>query len=179
MTRTGSITRKGFALAATILAVLAGSSAVMADAAVQPDARPNIVVIMTDDQNVSSLAVMFNVKALLANAGTTFANSFVAYSLCCPSRATYLTGQYPHNHGVMSNNPPDGGYYLFPAIPGCKDEEQLVIQLLNHGVLVHPGYFYSYEHGAHLMLSCLTEPARLVQGLERLSEGIAASLGQT
>jgi len=74
-------------------------------------APPNIVVIMTDDQNVSSLPVMPKTRQLLAAAGTTFDNNFVSYSLCCPSRATYLTGQYPHNHGVMGNSPPDGGYY--------------------------------------------------------------------
>jgi aspartate/methionine/tyrosine aminotransferase len=77
---------------------------------------------------------------------------------------------------LVRAHPPDGGYYLFPAIPGCEDEEQLVIQLLNHGVLVHPGFFYGYERGAHLMLSCLTEPVRLAQGLERVIEGIAASM---
>ena len=110
MTCTGFITGKGFALGAAILAVLASSSAA-AGATVQADARPNVVVFMTDDQNVSSLAVMPNVKTLLASAGTTFVNNFVAYPLCCPSRATYLTGQYPHNHGVMANVAPDGGYY--------------------------------------------------------------------
>ena len=111
MTRNGSIIRRSLGVAATVLVVLASSSAAVAEAAPQPDARPNIVVFMTDDQNVSSLTVMPNVKALLANAGTTFANNFVSYPLCCPSRATYLTGQYPHNHGVMNNALPDGGYY--------------------------------------------------------------------
>jgi aspartate/methionine/tyrosine aminotransferase len=78
---------------------------------------------------------------------------------------------------LIQARPPDGGYYLFPAIPGCDDEEQLVIRLLGRGVLAHPGFFYGYEHGAHLMLSCLTEPARLAQGLERLIAGVAARLG--
>jgi len=110
MTHTQTVAGKGLALVAAILAVLAGSSAV-AQTAASADTRPNVVVVMTDDQNVSSLAVMPNVKALLANAGTTFTNSFVAYPLCCPSRASYLTGQYPHNHGVMANVAPDGGYY--------------------------------------------------------------------
>jgi hypothetical protein len=35
-------------------------------------------------------------------------------------------------------------------------------------VLVHPGYFYGYEHGTHLMISCLTEPRQLTAGIERL-----------
>jgi alanine-synthesizing transaminase len=74
-------------------------------------------------------------------------------------------------------HPPDGGYYLFPEVPGCDDEEELVIRLLDYGVLVHPGFFYSYERSAHLMLSCLTEPERLAKGLERLTIGIATIVG--
>jgi N-acetylglucosamine-6-sulfatase len=73
--------------------------------------RPNVVVLMTDDQTVESLRVMPNVQRLLADKGVTFDNSFVSYSLCCPSRATFLTGQYAHNHGVWGNAPPSGGYY--------------------------------------------------------------------
>jgi aspartate/methionine/tyrosine aminotransferase len=74
----------------------------------------------------------------------------------------------------LSAQTPDGGYYLFPAAPGWDDEEALVLRLLDHGVLVHPGYFYGYERGAHLMISCLTEPARLAEGLERLITGLEA-----
>ena len=66
---------------------------------------------MTDDQTVESLRVMPNVQTLIAEKGVTFDNSFVSYSLCCPSRATFLTGQYAHNHGVMGQRPADGGYY--------------------------------------------------------------------
>jgi len=73
--------------------------------------RPNVVVLMTDDQTVESMRVMPNVKTLLADQGVTFTNNFVSYSLCCPSRSTFLTGQYAHNHGVWGNSPPNGGYY--------------------------------------------------------------------
>jgi len=69
--------------------------------------------------------------------------------------------------------PPDGGYYLFPAIAGWPDEERLVLHLLEHGVLVHPGYFYSYDHGTHLMISCLVAESQLRAGLARLLGGIA------
>jgi alanine-synthesizing transaminase len=69
-------------------------------------------------------------------------------------------------------HPPDGGYYLFPELLGCGDEEELVLRLIDHGVLVHPGYFYGYERGTHLMISCLTEPAHLAEGIERLIVGI-------
>ena len=97
-------------LAAGIVAVAAlnGSAG---QAQTPPAFRPNVVMIMTDDQTVESMRVMPNVKTLLADRGVTFDNSFVSYSLCCPSRATYLTGQYAHNHGVMGNAAPNGGYY--------------------------------------------------------------------
>jgi arylsulfatase A-like enzyme len=65
---------------------------------------------MTDDQTVEEMRVLPKTRALLAVEGTTFTNSFVAYPLCCPSRATFLTGQYAHNHGVLANAPPRGGY---------------------------------------------------------------------
>jgi aspartate/methionine/tyrosine aminotransferase len=69
--------------------------------------------------------------------------------------------------------PPDGGYYLFPAVAGWPDEEALVLHLLEHGVLVHPGFFYGDVTGTHMMLSALTEPARFAAGLERLARALA------
>jgi len=69
-------------------------------------------------------------------------------------------------------NAPDGGYYLFPEVRGWSDEEELVLHLLEHGVLVHPGYFYGYERGTHLMLSCLAEPARFAEGIDRIAAAI-------
>jgi N-acetylglucosamine-6-sulfatase len=72
--------------------------------------RPNVVVLMTDDQTLASLRVMSGVRSQLAAGGTTFDNAFVEDSLCCPSRSTFLTGQYTHNHGVLGNRPPEGGY---------------------------------------------------------------------
>ena len=50
------------------------------------------------------------VRHLLTDRGTTFDSSYVSFALCCPSRATFLTGQYAHNHRVLSNTPPFGGY---------------------------------------------------------------------
>jgi N-acetylglucosamine-6-sulfatase len=73
-------------------------------------ARPNVVVIETDDQTVADLASMPRTRALIGGAGVTFEQSVVSLSQCCPSRATFLTGRYAHNHGVRSVYPPYGGF---------------------------------------------------------------------
>ncbi|MBA3263359.1 MAG: sulfatase [Thermoleophilaceae bacterium] len=73
-------------------------------------ARPNILVLMTDDQTLDSMSVMPKTRELIGERGSTFTRSFASYSLCCPSRATLYTGQYAHDHGVLSNMPPSGGY---------------------------------------------------------------------
>jgi N-acetylglucosamine-6-sulfatase len=75
--------------------------------------RPNIVVVMTDDERVWDMDVMPRTKRLIGEAGTTFENSFATDPLCCPSRATFLSGQYEHNHGVLDNEAPEGGYGKF------------------------------------------------------------------
>ena len=73
-------------------------------------ARENVVVIMTDDQTAASLSTMPNVNNLLGAEGTNFDQAIYSFPLCCPSRATNLTGQYAHNHGVLHNAPPFGGF---------------------------------------------------------------------
>jgi arylsulfatase A-like enzyme len=81
------------------------------------DERPNVVVLMTDDQEAASVRFMPALNELIAAKGTTFDNSFVNYSFCCPSRATFLTGQYAKNHGILSNELPQGGYQkLAPTV---------------------------------------------------------------
>jgi N-acetylglucosamine-6-sulfatase len=83
----------------------------MNGAAAQPAGhRPNVLLILTDDQTLESMRVLQKTQRLLGQEGTTFASAFVSYPVCCPSRATLLTGQYAHNHKVMANKPPDGGY---------------------------------------------------------------------
>lgn len=69
---------------------------------------------------------------------------------------------------ALEVHPPDGGYYLFPSVCGWQDEEELVLFLLERGVLVHPGYFYGDVPGTHIMLSALTQRSVLAQGLEQL-----------
>ena len=73
--------------------------------------KPNIVLITTDDQTLASLRVMDEVERLLADRGVTFETNVASFPLCCPSRATWITGQYAHNHGVLDNQERDGGGY--------------------------------------------------------------------
>jgi N-acetylglucosamine-6-sulfatase len=105
------MTRALLLVLALALAVASGLASRSGPSAVAqaPGVKPNLLVIMTDDLETDDLKALPSVR-LLAEQGTTFANSFVGYSLCCPSRATYLTGQYNHNNGVLSNAPPDGGF---------------------------------------------------------------------
>ena len=72
--------------------------------------RPNVLVIMTDQQPVSTIGCYGNsvVKTpahdRLAREGMRFDNFYIVAFPCTPSRASYLTGLYPHNHGVVTND---------------------------------------------------------------------------
>jgi len=85
----------------------AGSAA----AAAEDITRPNVVVLMMDDMTLAELPYLPRVNALLKDQGTSFSNFYVNTPECCPSRATFFTGQYLHNHGVKSGMRPTGGYY--------------------------------------------------------------------
>jgi N-acetylglucosamine-6-sulfatase len=76
------------------------------------DGRPNVVVIQADDQTVAQFTrrVMPNTFKLLVDHGTTFKDYIATTALCCPSRASLITGQYAHNHGVFANGGDKGGY---------------------------------------------------------------------
>ena len=74
------------------------------------DRRPNVLVVMADDMAASDIELMPNVQRLLVNQGTSFTDTVTTFPLCCPSRATFLTGQYAHNHDVVGNFWPFGWY---------------------------------------------------------------------
>lgn len=71
----------------------------------QPDGsgRPNILLIVTDDQRADALGYMPATKRLFRKGGTTYAEAYSTTPLCCPSRASIMTGRYVHNHGVLRN----------------------------------------------------------------------------
>lgn len=101
--------------------------------------RPNFVVVMTDDQPADSLAVMNQLHRGIVEQGVTFRQHFISFPLCCPSRATFLTGQYAHNHGVEDNAGPKGGFGAF------RDSGTLPIALRRSGY--QTGFFGKYLNG--------------------------------
>jgi len=81
------------------------------DRALPAPTPPNIILVLTDDQEVSSLS-------LLQEQGTTFSRFFVSMAACCPSRVSILRGQYAHNHAVLSNVGEQGGFQRFYRLGG-------------------------------------------------------------
>jgi N-acetylglucosamine-6-sulfatase len=72
----------------------------------QSQVQPNIIFILTDDQDAGSIQYMPRVQEQLVQQGTTFQNGILTLPICCPSRATMLRGQYAHNHSIGDG---DGG----------------------------------------------------------------------
>ena len=97
-------------VAVVSLALALGREAPAASAAKAEQDRPNIVVLMSDDQTQDSIRYMSRVQDLIGAKGATFPTSVTNWPLCCPSRATFQTGQYAHNHNVLGNQPPLGGF---------------------------------------------------------------------
>ena len=71
------------------------------------DARPNIVVVMLDDFSMDLAQTMRSVQRM-RRAGASYPHSFVTDSLCCVSRSSFFTGQYPHQTGVLTNTSNEG-----------------------------------------------------------------------
>lgn len=102
---------KGARFAALILAV---AFTLLPVGFAEAQRKPNFVVIMTDDQDdLGWIQYLPFTRNLLAKQGLTFKNSFTDLPLCCPSRASFLTGQSSTNHGITFNSPPNGGYVAF------------------------------------------------------------------
>lgn len=76
---------------------------------------PNIVFILTDDQDVhlQSLDYMPLVRKHLLKKGTYYDKHYCTTAVCCPARVTLLTGKAAHNTNITDVNPPYGGYPKF------------------------------------------------------------------
>ncbi len=107
-----------------------------APAAAQEPSRPDVVVILTDDQRWDTLWAMPEVRRRLARHGVTYTQAFVPTALCCPSRASLLSGLFAHHHGVWRNAPPRGGFATF------DDADTLATRLRDAGYTT--AYFGKY-----------------------------------
>ena len=107
---------------AALLLVLGAAGAAGAAAASQrvhvADQRLNVVLILSDDERSDGTSVMKNVQTLLGNHGVNFTNAHVTTSMCGPSRASILTGQYAHHTGVLDNFGP----HAYPAFKDQSDD---------------------------------------------------------
>ena len=108
-------------VALVVLALLAAAAVATAGKSegARQAARPNIVLVVTDDQTLgefSARTMPYTFSKVVAP-GTTFNNAFASDPLCCPSRAAMITGQYAHNNGVTNNKP---GY------PALKDKKSVL-----------------------------------------------------
>src|SRR5215213_6021900 len=113
----------------------------------QAHERPNILFILTDDQDAGSISEMPNVRSRLVERGTTFERAFVTTPLCCPSRTSILRGQYAHNHEVWSNHSPGGGFERFKEL---GYENSTIATWLDEAGY-HTGYIGKYlnEYGSY------------------------------
>lgn len=74
-------------------------------------ARPNVILIVSDDQPTGYIHLMPQTKTRLVDQGMMFTDAFVPTSLCCPSRASILSGAYASTHGITTL----GGAPIFDA----------------------------------------------------------------
>jgi arylsulfatase A-like enzyme len=112
--------------------------------------RPSFLHVLTDDQTIDSLRFMAKTQKLLVRRGTRFTDYNTVQPLCCPSRASFLTGQYPHNHGVLSNRFPFGyaamdfSRTLYTALDGAGYRTGWIGKVLNaegdRGIAPEPGF---------------------------------------
>ena len=120
-------------------------------AAAQTPLPPNIVFILADDLdlNLDTVTTMPHLQALLAGQGITFTHFFVNASICCPSRASLLRGQYVHNHGVYTNGPPpDGGFEAFRDLGLENDTIATRLQTAGYRTGLFGKYLNRYAYGS-------------------------------
>jgi arylsulfatase A-like enzyme len=152
-------------LIASGVALLAlGAGVLVAGEAKGATTGANVVFILTDDMSSSELAGMPNVESLIAGEGTTFTEAYVSFPLCCPSRATMLSGQYMHNHGVRGNFPPNGSWFKFRS----HESDDLPVWLQRDGYYnVHIG---KYMNGYSVVDDSLPVPEGWNEWYGKVSE---------
>lgn len=113
-----------------------------------PTAHPNVVLIMADDLDATTTPMweaMPKSKALLAEQGLTFDNAFAPTPICCPARATILTGQYGHNTDVLTNGGEHGGWESFLEGGGADRAFPVQLQAAGYDTMLVGKYLNGIE----------------------------------
>ena len=105
--------------------------------------EPNVIFVLADDLDYASARQMPVLRSRFIEQGASFENAFVSHPICCPSRATILTGLYDHNHGVLGNALPDGGFEKF--LWEGHEEDSIAVHLQEGGY--QTGFFGKYLNG--------------------------------
>jgi arylsulfatase A-like enzyme len=121
------------------------SPATASGATAAPSSRPNVLLIVTDDQRpTETLDAMPKTRDRFGRLGTYFPNAFATTPLCCPSRASIFTGRYAHNHGVKDNSLGwrlDQSSTLQRRLKDAGYTTAMVGKFLNHWNAEDPPYF--------------------------------------
>ena len=113
-----------------------------------PPGSPNIVFVLTDDLAMNLVQYMPHVMKMQRE-GTTFARYFVTDSLCCPSRTSIFTGEFPHDSGVFRNNGEDGGYGGFMSHGNVSRTFAVALQAGGYKTAMLGKYLNGYEPKDH------------------------------
>jgi N-acetylglucosamine-6-sulfatase len=109
----------------------------------QSAGRPNIVFVLTDDLSMNLLRFMPHVQAM-ERRGMTFENYFVSDSLCCPSRSSIFTGEFPHDTHVFGNFGPGGGFHAFYSHGDQRHTFSLALQRSGYRTAMMGKYLNGY-----------------------------------
>jgi arylsulfatase A-like enzyme len=109
-----------------------------------PSERPNIILIVTDDMDLTHVPYMPHLRTDIAAKGMTFSNMFVSSPVCAPSRASILTGQYAHNHGLRDGGRVTGGYREFLNAGREKATLAVWLQAAGYRTALHGKYLNFY-----------------------------------
>ena len=109
--------------------------------------KPNVVFILVDDLDNTTMPfwkAMPRTRELIADRGVNFTNAFATNPVCCPARASILTGKYSHNTGVYDHTPPDGGYATLREAP-VPSSDTVATRL--HGAGLRTAFMGKYLNG--------------------------------
>ena len=108
---------------------------------------PNIVFVLTDDLSWNLVTYMPHVVAM-EHDGVTFPDYFVTDSLCCPSRTSIFTGEFPHNDGVFGNTGPTGGFNAFLSHGDAGQTFASVLQARGYQTGLFGKFLNAYRPGS-------------------------------